>query len=99
MYRLDPSRREFLRVSLGGLLGISSSGWLPVLADQLAQHPDRRRHCVLLWMAGGPSQLDTFDMKPGHANGGEFAERPTAVPGLRWSEHLPGLAELAEHLA
>jgi hypothetical protein len=81
------------------MLGVSSSGWLPALAEQLAQHPQRRRHCVLLWMAGGPSQLDTFDMKPQHANGGEFAETATAVPGLRWSEHLPGLAELAEHLA
>jgi hypothetical protein len=93
------ARREFLRVSLGGLLGVSSSGWLPALAGQLAQQTGRRRHCVLLWMAGGPSQLDTFDMKPQHANGGEFAEVSTAVPGLRWSEHLPGLSELAEHVA
>jgi hypothetical protein len=50
-------------------------------------------------MSGGPSQTDTFDMKPGHANGGEFKELPTVVPGLRFSEHLPQLAKQADRLA
>ena len=59
----------------------------------------RKRHCVLLWMAGGPSQTDTFDMKPNHANGGEFSEISTSVPGLKISEHLPGLAKHADQLA
>jgi hypothetical protein len=54
--------------------GWSASGWLPVLADDVAKDPQRRRHCILLWMSGGPTQTDTFDMKPGHANGGEFKE-------------------------
>ena len=43
--------------------------------------PRRTRHCILLWMSGGPSQTDTFDMKPGHANGGEFKEIATQRPG------------------
>jgi uncharacterized protein (DUF1501 family) len=93
------ARREFLRVTLAGTLGVSSSGWLPALAESLAQQGGARRHCVLLWMSGGPSQLDTFDLKPGHANGGSFGEIATAVPGLRWSEHLPSLARWAERLA
>lgn len=50
-------------------------------------------------MNGGPSQMDTFDLKPGHKNGGEFKEIATAVPGIRISEHLPKIAALAEHLA
>ena len=50
-------------------------------------------------MAGGPSQLDTFDPKPDHDNGGEFKEIATTVPGLRISEHLPGLAKMADRLA
>ena len=40
-------------------------------------------------MTGGPSQMDTFDLKPGHANGGPFKEIQTTAPGLRISEHLP----------
>jgi hypothetical protein len=82
-----------------GLLGSSFAGWLPALAANVAQDPRRTRHCILLWMSGGPSQTDTFDMKPGHANGGEFKEIETRVPGLRFSEHLPKLAEHADQLA
>lgn len=93
------SRRGLLRSSGLGLLGASASGWMPALAHSLANDPQRRRHCVLLWMTGGPSQTDTFDMKPTHANGGEFDEIESNVPGLRFSEHLPRLAKMAKHLA
>ncbi len=93
------NRRDMLRY-LGLGLGVSScAGWLPALAADLATDPRRRRHCILLWMNGGPSQTDTFDMKPNHKNGGEFKELATTVPGLRFSEHLPKLAEHAERLA
>jgi hypothetical protein len=44
-------------------------------------------------MNGGPSQIDTFDLKPGHANGGPFKEIATSVPGIRISQHLPKLAK------
>jgi uncharacterized protein (DUF1501 family) len=50
-------------------------------------------------MAGGPAQTDTFDLKPGHANGGPFREIETAATGLRFSEHLPQLAKVAKRLA
>ncbi|MFV1967727.1 MAG: DUF1501 domain-containing protein [Pirellulaceae bacterium] len=92
-------RRTWLQQAGMALFGLSASRWLPVLADQLAQNPRRRRQCILLWMTGGPSQIDTFDMKPGHAHGGEFAEIATNVPGVRISEHLPQLATMADKLA
>ena len=50
-------------------------------------------------MPGGPSQTDTFDLKPEHKNGGPFKEIETSVPGIRISEHLPKLAQCMEHLA
>lgn len=80
-------------------MGWSCTGWGPLLAQEIAQNAQRRRHCILLWMSGGPSQMDTFDMKPEHANGGEFKEIATRVPGLRISEHLPRLATQADKLA
>jgi uncharacterized protein (DUF1501 family) len=92
-------RREMLRNFGLGLLGTSCARWLPSLAAEIAQDPRRRRHCILLWMSGGPSQTDTFDMKPGHANGGEFKEVATSVPGLRFSEHLPMLGKFGDQLA
>ena len=96
---LRVNRRDLLRATGLGLLGSAASGWLPALADEVAADPKRRRHCVLLWMVGGPSQMDTFDLKPGHRNGGEFKEIQTSAPGLRISEHLPQLAQLGGHLA
>jgi hypothetical protein len=92
-------RRRMLHAMACGACGVSVSGWLPAMAQQIASDPRRRRHCILLWMAGGPSQTDTFDMKPGHANGGEFKEISTNVPGVRISEHLPKLAKHADKLA
>ncbi len=50
-------------------------------------------------MNGGPSQMDTFDLKPGHANGGPFKEIDTSVAGIRISEHLPKIAKFMDHMA
>ncbi|MCA9074808.1 MAG: DUF1501 domain-containing protein [Planctomycetaceae bacterium] len=93
------NRRQWLRTAGLGIGGLSMSGWFPLLADELAADPRRRRHCILLWMNGGPTQTDTFDMKPDHENGGEFQEIETNVPGVRFSEHLPRLAQHADKLA
>jgi uncharacterized protein (DUF1501 family) len=93
------SRRQALRTLALSAAGCSVSRFLPAFAADLAADPARRRHCILLWMTGGPSQIDTFDMKPGHANGGPFKEIATAVPGMRFSEHLPQLAKHADSLA
>jgi uncharacterized protein (DUF1501 family) len=93
------SRRDWLRLTTAGVLGGCSSGWLKALADDAATNPKRKRSCILLWMSGGPSQLDTFDLKPGNANGGPFQPIATSVPGIQISEHLPKLAKLMDHLA
>ena len=93
------SRRHALRTLALSAAGVSTSRFLPAFAANLVADPARRRHCILLWMSGGPSQIDTFDMKPGHANGGPFEEIATAVPGMRFSEHLPKLAAHADSLA
>jgi hypothetical protein len=93
------SRRDYLKLAAAGVVGWSSSGWLQALADQGANHPQRKRSCILLWMNGGPSQMDTFDLKPDHENGGAFRPIATSVPGIRISEHLPRLARTAQDLA
>src|SRR6478672_9296082 len=93
------SRRELMQLSAAGVVGYSLSGWMEALADQVAANPQRRRACILLWMNGGPSQTDTFDLKPGHANGGPFKEIATSVPGIGISEHLPKLARHMNDLA
>ena len=93
------SRRRLLGSLVAAAAGVSASGWFPAFADRLVEDPKRRRHCILLWMSGGPSQTDTFDLKPNHENGGEFEEIETNAPGLRFSEHLPKLATIGDKLA
>jgi hypothetical protein len=85
------SRRDWFR--------LSASGWLAALAAQGAAAPQRKRSCILLWMAGGPSTIDLFDLKPGHKNGGPFKPIATDVPGVQVGEHLPELAKRMKHLA
>lgn len=93
------SRREWLKWGTTGMVSFSLSGWLGTLAAHGARDRQRRRSCILLWMSGGPSQLDTFDLKPGHPNGGPFKPIQTGVPGIQISEHFSQLAKLADHLA
>src|SRR6266568_4153389 len=92
------NRRDWLRVSTVGAVGFSMSGWLRALAKETAGTTPKKS-CILLWMNGGPSQMDTFDLKPGHPNGGPIKEIATAVPGIKIGEHLPKVAAQMKHLA
>jgi len=95
----DISRRQWLKLAGAGFAGFTASGWLDRLAAVAADNPQRKRSCILLWMNGGPSQMETFDVKEGHKNGGPVKEIQTNVPGIRISEFLPKLARQADRLA
>jgi hypothetical protein len=99
MTRLNLSRRDWLKLSAAGVSTLSLSGWLQVLAGRAATTPVKHKSCILLWMDGGPSHKDTFDMKPGTKDGGEFKPISTAVPGIQISEHFPKFAEVMNHAA
>jgi uncharacterized protein (DUF1501 family) len=71
-----------------------------VLADNAKTNtPTGKTHksCVLLWMDGGPSHKDTFDLKPDSKGAGEFKPIKTAASGIEISEHLPKIAGLMNH--
>ena len=93
------SRRDWLKLSSLGLLGVSASGWLPALARRAAAAAAAggRKHksCIALWMNGGPSQGHTFDLK----EGSDYKAISTAVPGIQISEYLPKLAAQMKDLA
>lgn len=93
------NRRECIKnlLTLGAITGAVTS-WPSQLAARM-RAAGKSRRLIVLWMPGGPSQIDTFDLKPGHNNGGPFKELASAVPGMRFSEHLPELSKLAEHLS
>lgn len=96
--RSSIGRRDLLRLAAAGVTGVSMSGWLQQLAAQTATATNRRRSVILLWMSGGPSQLDTFDVKPDHVNGGPLKPIATSVPGMQICETMPKLARMMEHI-
>ena len=99
--RSASSRRQFLGFSAGvsamaanmSLLDVLSQ---PALAEELKQ---KRKSVILLWLAGGASQLETWDPKPGRATGGPFSEIQTNIPGTRISELLPRMSRRLHHTA
>jgi hypothetical protein len=96
----ESTRRSFLQLAAAGVGTASLSGWLQVLAANAparASKPARAKSCILLWMDGGPSHKDTFDLKPDSKGAGEFKPIKTSVPGIEISEHLPKLAKQMQH--
>src|SRR5262249_59537986 len=77
------SRRDLLRLTAAGCVGFSMSGWLERMAAATAKDPQRKRACILLWMNGGPSQMDTVDPKPRPPNRGPFKENATKHTRVR----------------
>src|SRR5688500_5478530 len=89
------SRRQLLQAGGLGLFGLGLADLVATptsRADSAAAgRPGRARSCILLFMWGGPSQLDTWDPKPDAPAEvrGEFPPVATTVPGVRVSEHFP----------
>ncbi len=93
------SRRNMLKAGLAGMAGLS----LPALLQARATaaniaRPMKHKSVILLWMTGGPSQIDTWDPKPNRPfnNRGPFAPISTALPGVSICEHLPKQAAMLD---
>jgi uncharacterized protein (DUF1501 family) len=99
----DLSRRGFVGLTLGGALGylVGGGGLVRALADEAPAVPGfgQAKRCIVLWMNGGPSHLDTFDPKAGHANAGPVKAIATKAPNIQLSEYLPRLAEQMDHVS
>ncbi len=96
--RPQVSRRELLRVGGLSLLGLSSLDLARLRAEQPATTDPAAppvNACIFVFLFGGPSQIDLWDMKPDAPVEvrGEFQPRPTSVPGIQLCEHLPRLAQ------
>jgi hypothetical protein len=78
---------------LGTSLSLGHS--LRVHADTLKKN---RKSCILLWMGGGPSTMDIWDLKPGTDNGGPFKAISTSGD-VQISEHMPLMAQQMHHMA
>ena len=91
------TRRGFMRLTLGGALGLMLGE--RAFAQDLPKTAGQAKRCIILWLNGGPSQLDTFDPKAGHANAGPLKAIKTKAAGVELSEYLPQLAERMDQVS
>src|SRR5438270_652021 len=93
-----PVRRDFLK--LAGLAGLS---WLTPVSQLLAVQAERTRQpaqsIILLWLAGGPSQLETFDPHPGAAVAGGTSAITTNVKGIQLATGFEGLSGVMDSIS
>lgn len=96
------NRRGMLKASLAGIAGLSLPELLrsQAAAVESGQSLRGKKSVILLWMAGGPSHIDTWDPKPDrpYENRGPFSVISTKVPGVQICEHLPKQAAMLDKL-
>jgi hypothetical protein len=97
-----------VRIGVSGVFAALASRWLATprawaepaspASGAVRSPAGRAKACVVLWLNGGPSHVDTFDPKPGRPGGGPFRSIATRAPAISLCEHLPRLAESADQL-
>lgn len=99
--RLDSQeRRRFLSCAASASLGVCLFPEMDkAVAAAESSSPGKAKRVIYLFMSGGMSHIDTFDLKPGHENQGATKGMATSVPGCQISEHLPVLASQFDKLA
>jgi hypothetical protein len=81
-------------------LGVPALQFFRSLQANAQRVRSNHRSCIVLWMSGGPSHLDIWDLKPeSEKNGGPFRPIDTSAPGVRISEHMPRVAKQMQHLS
>src|SRR5689334_377220 len=88
------NRRDFIRFGSAGLLGLGLADLLRLEAAGETSRARRADSVIMIWLSGGPSTIDMWDLKPEAPEGirGEFKPISTALNGVKISEHLPRMA-------
>ena len=91
------SRRDCLRLGLGGFVGLNFVDALRA-RDAASGPKPAAKSCILIWLDGGPTHYETFDPKPKAPSEyrGEFGTIATRIPGLLYSEHMKRLAAITD---
>ena len=100
MIKSDFNRRRFLELAAGSFLGVTANNCFGVAGEKsvIPQLDSPAKQLIYLYMEGGMSHIDTFDLKTGHDNQGSTQPINTNVDGIRVSSHLPNLARHADKL-
>jgi hypothetical protein len=92
-------RRAFLRRVSAGAAAFGALSWMDAVALSADEMRKNNMACILLFMRGGPSQMETFDPKPGAANGGPTKDISTSVNGIRIAEPWTNVASAMKDIA
>jgi hypothetical protein len=93
------SRRDFVKVGSLAMLGLSLPDFFRMKAAS-ANQSAKAKSVIFIWLAGGPSHIDSWDPKPDSLDTkGEFKPISTSVPGVQISEHLPNVAKVMDKAA
>ncbi len=93
-------RRHFLKhAAAGAAVSLPGLSFLANLRAKAAEMKQKQKSLIILWMSGGPTTIDLWDMKPGTQNGGEHRPKPTAASGVEITEHLPKVAAQFKNLS
>lgn len=95
------TRREALKLGAVGSAGLSSFAFQAAQANVRRTHPATAKRCIYIFLCGGPSQLDMWDLKPNAPDSirGPFQPIPTNVPGFQVGDLLPLTAQHADKFA
>jgi Protein of unknown function (DUF1501) len=93
-------RRDFLKAGTAGLLGLGLADLLRAEASPKKQKAGRATGVIMVWLAGGPSTIDIWDLKPDAPENvrGEFRPIKTSAPDIQIGEHLPRLARTMDRV-
>jgi hypothetical protein len=93
------SRRHFLGHLATSAMTVPAIQFMTAMQANAEAVRKSNKSLILLWMGGGPSHMDTWDLKPeSEKNGGEFKPIDTSAPGIQICEHLPTVAQQFKHL-
>src|SRR5205085_806382 len=99
MSRRGVSRRSFVHCVSAGALAAGTLDFRDVMSVGAAELRKQGMSLIVLWMAGGPSQLETFDPKPGTEHGGGTKSIETSVPGISIAQGWEQTAKIMKEVA
>ena len=94
------SRRHFMNHMAGAAaLAAPATAFTNSILANATDMKKRHKAAILLWMGGGPSSMDIWDLKPGAPTGGPFKQISTSADGVAICEHMPLMAKQMHHMA
>jgi len=94
------SRRHFINHMAGAAaLAAPATAFTNSILANATDMRKRHKAAILLWMGGGPSSMDIWDLKPGAPTGGPFKPIATTADGVQICEHMPEMAKQMHHMA